>query len=78
MAKVRLFDYLKENMCTIKTLIKAGQVAPDLLHHFQVYGFYESTEKIKSKMERYQFTASQFRISIDTVMRVIKKMEQLV
>lgn len=78
MAKVKLGEYLKDNICVVKTLVKSGQMPTDILYHFQIYNFFESTKDIKSKMERYEFTAEQFKMPSRSVRHIVSKMEKLV
>lgn len=78
MARKKVVDYLQENMCVIRGLIKAGLFPMDIISQFQIYSFYVTTSKVKSKMDRYEFTAEQFKVSVSTIRTIVSKMEKTI
>ena len=75
MAKV--VDIVKDNVELLMRLRKSGYRNIDnLTDAFCVYQIYLSFDNIKEKMERYEATAIKSKVSISTIMDVVKKMEK--
>jgi hypothetical protein len=75
MAKV--VDLIKDNAELLMRLRNSGYRNIDnLTDAFCVYQIYLSFDNIKEKMERYEATAIKSKVSISTIMEVVKKMEK--
>jgi hypothetical protein len=75
MAKV--FEIVKENSELLMRLRKCGYRNIDnLTDAYCVYQIYLSFDNIKEKMERYEATAIKSKVSLSTIMDVVKKMEK--
>jgi hypothetical protein len=75
MAKV--VDLIKDNVELLMRLRNSGYRNIDnLTDAFCVYQIYLSFDNIKEKMERYEATAIKSKVSISTIMDVVKKMEK--
>jgi hypothetical protein len=75
MAKV--VDLIKDNAELLMRLRNSGYRNIDnLTDAFCVYQIYLSFDNIKEKMERYEATAIKSKVSISTIMDVVKKMEK--
>jgi hypothetical protein len=75
MAKV--VDLIKDNAELLMRLRNSGYRNIDnLTDAYCVYQIYLSFDNIKEKMERYEATAIKSKVSISTIMDVVKKMEK--
>jgi hypothetical protein len=74
MAKVG--EILEKNVDSFKTLVRAGAVSTSYMNYFKMYTFYKSLNNIKSKMDRYQFVAENFKIDISLVRKAVSEMEK--
>jgi len=75
MAKV--VDLIKDNAELLMRLRNSGYKNIDnLTDAYCVYQIYLSFDNIKEKMERYEATAIKSKVSISTIMEVVKKMEK--
>jgi hypothetical protein len=75
MAKV--VDLIKDNAELLMRLRNSGYRNIDnLTDAYCVYQIYLSFDNIKEKMERYEATAIKSKVSISTIMEVVKKMEK--
>lgn len=75
---VKTGNYIEKNIDVFKTLVRIGAVPPSYLNYFRIYCFYRSLKNIKSKMDRYQFTAESMDTNTSTVMNAVKTMEKFV
>lgn len=68
-------DFIEKNIEMFKAMIKIGAVSPSYLNYYRIYCFYKSTAALKSKMERYNFTAITMKTATNTVINAVKTME---
>lgn len=68
-------EFIEKNIDTFKAMIKIGAVSPSYLNYYRIYCFYKSTKSLKSKMERYNFTADSMKTATNTVINAVKVME---
>jgi len=75
MAKV--VDVLNTNAEILFKLRKCGVVnIESLTDQYSVYQIYLGFDKVKEKMVRYSMTAEKSKVSIQSVMKIIKLMEK--
>lgn len=74
---VKKHEFIAKNISSIRRLIKSGDITGKLINDYNIYKVYMGYSSIKSKMERYQFTADDLRISQNTVIKAIKSMESV-
>jgi hypothetical protein len=73
----KVVDLIKDNVELLMRLRNSGYRNIDnLTDAFCVYQIYLSFDNIKEKMERYEATAIKSKVSISTIMDVVKKMEK--
>ena len=73
----KVVDLIKDNAELLMRLRNSGYKNIDnLTDAFCVYQIYLSFDNIKEKMERYEATAIKSKVSISTIMDVVKKMEK--
>lgn len=73
----RVVELVNENIELLMQLRKCGYRNIDnLTDAYCVYQIYLSFEKIGDKMGRYEATAIKSKVSVSTVMDVVKKMEK--
>lgn len=72
---VRLVDYIEDNILMIKMLVKIGMMPLSILTDYHVYTCFMVNENIPEKMKRYSVVATQLKISVTTVRRIVKNME---
>lgn len=70
------FDYVNKNLKDVKRLAKNGIVSASLIAHHDVCLCYKKYAHLKSKMLRYQCTADDMRISVRSVIGVLKEMNK--
>lgn len=75
---VKTAEYIKSNIDVFSKMVKIGIIPPSYLNYYKIYCFYETTSNIKSKMERYNFTALSMKASTNTVISAVKIMESRV
>lgn len=68
-------DFIEKNIQVFKAMIQIGAVPPSYLNYYKIYCFYKSTFHLKSKMDRYNFTAISMKTSTNTVISAVKVME---
>lgn len=71
-------DFIKKNIDVFSKMVKIGAIPPSYLNYYRIYCFYRTTESLKSKMERYNFTAISMKTSTNTVISAVKVMEKRV
>ena len=74
----KLGDYIKNNYQVVDKLLKAGKLPLSVKQEYEIYQFYQTTNNIKSKMQRYSNTASAMKVSEVTVMRAVKEMKKVI
>lgn len=74
---VKVVEVVKENIELLMKLRNSGYRNIDnLTDAFCVYQIYLSFNNISDKMTRYESTAIKSKVSVSTVMDVVKKMEK--
>lgn len=68
-------DYIEEHCSVFSKMVKIGAVPPSYLNYYKIYMFYRTTGSMKSKMDRYYFTAESMKTNPTTVQKAIKVME---
>jgi len=70
------FQYINENFLAIKKEVKMGLISPTTLSHYAIYSRYDYYRKLKNYVGvSVLITSDNFRISEQTVYRIIKEME---
>jgi len=70
------FQYISDNFLTIKKEVKMGLISPTILSHYAIYSRYDYYRKLKNYVGvSVLITSDNFRISEQTVYRIIKEME---
>ena len=67
------YYYIKKNLSEIKRLEKNGMFSYTDLNDFRIQNAFNKYKPSIPKMERYQFTADDLRISISSVIKSIKR-----
>ena len=70
------FEYVSKNLKDVKRLAKNGIVSSSLIAHHDVVLCYKKYAHLKSKMLRYQCVADDKRISVRSVIGIIKDMQK--
>lgn len=73
---VKKYVFIKENLNTLKLLSKCKLIHPSNFRNIELYEFYGSLCD-KNKMDRYEKTASHFRIDSRQVMNIIKDLDSI-
>jgi hypothetical protein len=77
MAK-RVVDVLQNNMCTLKQFMTLGIIPQSVMVDYKIYSFYQTLNKVPSKMARYTMTAETLKVSEVKVRRAVSSMEKKV
>lgn len=70
------FEYVNKNIKEVKRLAKNGIVSSNLIAHHDVVLCYKKYSHLKSKMLRYQCVADDKRISVRSVIGILKEMDK--
>lgn len=69
------FQYINENLETIKQETKMGFIPIDVLHHYAIYCRYDAYRKQNNNVsDSVFFTSEDFKIGERTIYRIIKDM----
>lgn len=71
---MRVADYIEQNMETIETLVSIGALPICQITYYQIYKFHQTTTHLKSKMDRYIYTAEHFKMCVTSVRNALKIM----
>jgi len=70
------FEYVNKNIKEVKRLAKNGIVSSNLIAYHDVVLCYKKYLHLKSKMLRYQCVADDKRISVRSVIGILKEMNK--
>lgn len=74
---MKVADYLEKNKGKIRELTRLGYVSTKLIMYKNIHDtFKKNTKKTDSKMDAYEFTAIESKVSTVTVMRAVKAMNE--
>lgn len=71
-------QFIRQNLQIFDKMVKAGLVPVTYLNYYNVYCVYENCSNLKTKMERYYFTAETVKSNISSVRVAIRAMERIV
>lgn len=71
------YNYIKKNIKEIKKLEKNGMFSYADINAFRIQNAFNKYKTSLPKMERYQHTAKDMKVSIETVMKSIKSINCL-
>lgn len=69
----RVIDIVEKNMPAIKELIKVGRMPLSVMCDYDIYNHYQSIKDEPSKMKRYNRVAKNFKISVNSVRKVVRE-----
>jgi len=72
----RVVDYIEENMCVIRQLVKLGRVPLSLMTDYDIYIRFLKTDELEGKMKRYECVSMDLKVHVDTVRKAIREMER--
>lgn len=78
MAKIKVADYISDNICVFRKLVQIGKASPSALNNYNIYLFFMNTEGVPSVMERYTVTAKAFRVSEGLVRKAVREMSKTI
>lgn len=71
-------DYITEKKDVIDTLIKTGELSSTLVFRYEIYLFYNRLPDSLGKMDKYETTASYFKIGDRAVRKALSVMTKKV
>lgn len=71
------YEFLKDQEPHLKIFIALGIASPSVCRHLEIFEFYSGL-KIKSKLQKYEDTAEQFKLQPRQVMNIVKDMRSKV
>jgi len=72
----RVVDLLEKNILIVRKFVKIGRIPLSLMTDYDIYLMYKSIDYETGIMKRYAIVAVNFKVSIDTVRKAVKSMEQ--
>lgn len=76
MGDMKIHEFIEENIDTIRVLVHIGAVPATWVNYYQIYSAYKTTEKMRSKMDRYYFLSTVFKVRPVTIQTAVKTMER--
>lgn len=70
-----LAEYIEKNITVVRTLSKAGKIPCSTMNNYRLFVYFKSLKGVKSKMDKYQFTADSNNVSVRVVQRAVKEMQ---